>query len=323
MTAMMIILSASAQDYVEGWYYDDYPNDEYVSGYSSWQTGYDEDPWYGSQEYDIPLVFSLTDENGGSFGSGDAIDNWLVYEDADWNDALFRTSFYSEDDDTLGLVFHFQDDENYYMFLMSRDSSPVNVGSDNYMAIVKVEDGDATVLESEREAYSSNEFHDIAIQYNDGELTVMYWEEAFDEGSPDLTLSTKDNTFEGGGALGFYGYDNGYDGGWSNTNLAFGPITVLAVDDDGDGVIDDEDNCEFTANEDQADADGDGLGDVCDEDFEADGGDTGVDGGSDTGALSLEDGGDIKLGGSCSAVSAPAGLAVFLLSLVAIFRRRQ
>jgi Thrombospondin type 3 repeat/Concanavalin A-like lectin/glucanases superfamily len=43
------------------------------------------------------------------------------------------------------------------------------------------------------------------------------------------------------------------------------------VDADGDGVVDGSDNCPNHANADQADLDGDGRGDVCDEDVDGDG----------------------------------------------------
>jgi hypothetical protein len=41
------------------------------------------------------------------------------------------------------------------------------------------------------------------------------------------------------------------------------PPDSLPVDSDGDGVFDTEDNCPYTFNPDQADADGDGIGDAC------------------------------------------------------------
>ena len=51
-------------------------------------------------------------------------------------------------------------------------------------------------------------------------------------------------------------------------------ITNLILDDDdtdADGIVDPEDNCPEIANEDQADLDDDGVGDVCDEDVDGDG----------------------------------------------------
>ncbi len=48
-------------------------------------------------------------------------------------------------------------------------------------------------------------------------------------------------------------------------------IGEFSVDTDGDGVIDDSDNCPEEANADQADMDEDGLGDVCDDDIDGDG----------------------------------------------------
>ena len=47
--------------------------------------------------------------------------------------------------------------------------------------------------------------------------------------------------------------------------------TLLPTDADGDGVSDGSDNCPAASNTDQADHDGDGLGDACDADADADG----------------------------------------------------
>jgi hypothetical protein len=51
---------------------------------------------------------------------------------------------------------------------------------------------------------------------------------------------------------------------------ADGTGDVCDDDIDGDGILNDSDNCPETANEDQADMDGDGIGDVCDNDKDGD-----------------------------------------------------
>ena len=64
----------------------------------------------------------------------------------------------------------------------------------------------------------------------------------------------------------------GGDGGTINLfQLELCAVGEFSVDSDGDGVIDDADNCVDTANADQADMDEDGIGDVCDDDIDGDG----------------------------------------------------
>ncbi len=70
----------------------------------------------------------------------------------------------------------------------------------------------------------------------------------------DWILTVNDTAFGDGGAINEFSIE-----------LCFG------TDTDMDGVADTDDNCPLDANSDQADTDGDGIGDVCDSDSDSDG----------------------------------------------------
>lgn len=337
------IQAASAADYFEAWTYN-FDDEETIDGRDSWVSGYGEDEWYGvvSDNTGYAYACPLTDDNGGSFGSRDAADNWLVYEGADWNDALFTSNFYVTDDDTVGLVFRFQDRENYYLFMMTTNSSPVDAEG---MVLIKIEDGRPSILDRSDRTYEEGTVGAIAISVNDDEINVWYSDDY--EGPnvheyADEVLSADDPDPFGPGYAGYYAYDMG--GSSFGTFAAYlGEPTIFTIDDDEDGIIDDEDNCEFESNPDQLDSDDDGIGDVCDDtpgDDTEDPGDTndpgnnggggddsgnnGGNGSDDTGVdLSEIESGDVKLGTSCATVVGGAGWAGLLIGLLAAGRRRR
>ncbi len=358
VVAGMLLLAppALAVEYIDAWSYDSYADEQSMVGRDGWETGYAADRWVGysvssGRRYVKPTT---DDRDSGSWGDGGPHDNWLVNTELAFGDAGLFTVIYAEDDDTLGFVLCHQDARNYYLFAMaghrrSTTSSRTDDGSSPFWggevyrsAIVKITAGTAVVLAEVDHSFVRETRVAVQFEHEDGALVARVWDAAEPDGPPAFQLEASDDDPLEPGLVGFYAWNAGEADG---DDAYFGAIEVYQVDQDEDGVADDEDNCEDVANEDQADSDGDGTGDACDDDpvDPVDTGDTDpvdpvdtddsdlddTDGTPDDtgGPSAVDDSGLPVVGGGlvcgCAGGAGAAAVAPLLLVLLGVRRRRR
>ena len=97
--------------------------------------------------------------------------------------------------------------------------------------------------------------------------------------------------------------------GTLNRAQTSGALRLVRVDRDGDSLLDDEDNCPDTPNATQADIDGDGIGNDCDDDMDGDGIPNYVDNCPDTSNPTQADSDGDGVGDTCDDDFAESGLA--------------
>ena len=300
--ALLLCLGSAQAGYVSVWSNPAFPIDDYLDGADSWRTGYSSDPWYGYDAGDFgDYALALTDDNGGSFGDSGPADNWLVNDDALAKDGWASTVIYTDDDDTVGIVLNHSDDDTFYAMVaigsttgsadeFGNGSNPLGYGEGARIVLFEVDGGTVTIIdELEGVSYSASSFCKLAIGKNNNQVWGRFWDDPDETWGEAEVLVGSDSTPLPEGATGFYAYDSGY--GDNALGSYFNDLQLYAYDDDDDGVIDGEDNCEDVANPDQEDRDRDGIGSACDDDES-----TGDDGGGDDGTG--DDGGDDDGGGS-------------------------
>jgi hypothetical protein len=263
---------AHAESYIDLYSVGSFPDDAHLSDSDDWDNGYHEDDWHSESDW----VCSTSDDDDDDWGSGGATDNWLVKEDVFAEDMWMSAWMWTQDDDTMALIFHQESPATFYAITAVGNSSagghsnPFGFDS-RTVALVKVDDGYVTVLASDPTAVPRDTNIYVAAGHNDGMVWAKLWTTEPDLNSEadwvdaDWSLSGTDSSaLMGGGRMGYYAYDAG-GMGWDSTETCFGPMDVWLVDEDDDGVADDNDNCEFVSNPDQADADEDGQGDACED----------------------------------------------------------
>jgi MYXO-CTERM domain-containing protein len=305
LVSLLPLVALSHAGPVEVWSPTGLPNGGGVDGVAGWSSGYSRDDWY-SADLDGSgfIIYSATDENTGD-NSG-ALDNFLVNAAETVTQGRWTSGFYTEDDDSFGIVAGHSSGDDMIMLVFcggygEGPSCPFDIGGVG-LAMIQVSGGSYSLLDASGSTYRPTAAGSLYLDYNDGVLTG-----AWPDGGVTLSASVSLRSLS---KVGFWSYDAGYDGGGrGNTNTGFYTnddvaMALYAHDDDSDGVIDDDDNCEKASNRDQADSDRDGIGDACDSSGGGGGGgggDTGGGGGGggggDTGGGGGGGGGDTGNGG--------------------------
>ena len=323
LASLILALGSVANaEIISAWGVTDFGNNMSLVGDLGWEGGYENDPWYTYDGSAYPYTDDgVSQQDNPRYGRGTAQDNWVL-NGSTVGDGRMEVNFFNTDDDTFGVVISHSGGDSFYLLAHSSDATPPPVSEVNRgtALLYRVEDGVGELLDDTRISHNDEEWNNLIFQVNDGVLIAqMNGEKLFE---------VVDNDPLDPGLSGLYAYNNGYESG--NSTAFVLNVDVNFFDDDADGVADDFDNCEFEPNEDQADEDGDGIGNLCDPDFGLDTGEP-VDTGGDTnnggggGGGDFVPGGDVTLIGQCACSSSDAGSSAWgLLGLLgAIFFRRR
>ena len=234
--------------------------------------------------------FAVYNQGPNACVKSEPVDNIIVNGSADWKDYVFDARMRNLDDDTMGVVFRYQNTANYYAVWFSRDTAPsAEQTCDSAFEgarLVSVSSaqgaGKATVLANSKVTYTQGKEHLIRVRVAGSSIQVFF--DANADGTiadPEERIFNAQDSTHGKGAIGLFAYQNGtatspcnHGGCW------FDDVVVRTLDDaggggakdgDGDKVADGVDNCPTIANPDQANKDGDAQGDACDADADNDG----------------------------------------------------
>ncbi len=185
--------------------------DDFSTDTSSLHTQIDE----GSSQ--APGVWAVTggllrqSANINTFDSPKWSGTFFYRNDFVWTHYNFSVTSRSTDDDQFGIMFHYQDADNYYRVHWGRQRT---ISGANYLVLDKRVSGVTSALDGTATQYTQNQWYDFDIIVND---TGIY---AYIDGTLTLT-GTKDSNLEDGGTIAYYS--------WGNQNSEFDDVTVVPI----------------------------------------------------------------------------------------------
>ena len=120
-----------------------------------------------------------------------------------WTDYRFSARMMSQDDDGLGLMFGYQDANNYYRFSMDSQRS--------YRRLVKVVNGVFTELAGDTVSYATGVWYEVQAVMSGGTIQILF------DGAPLFTISDSSHT---AGRIALYS--------WGNTDANFDDVEVTS-----------------------------------------------------------------------------------------------
>jgi len=163
--------------------------------YSGW-TIVDEGTYYGPSEWSAASGTMVQNSNiyGGSTAAGELtkLGTYAYYPGGlGWTDQQIDMTIRSQDDDAIGVMFRYQDSDNYYRFSWDR--------SRGYRRLVKKEAGVFTLLDEDAVLYNIGQTYQLRIEAQGTSLTVSI------DGSP--VFSVTDAAINSG-SVGLYTWGN-------------------------------------------------------------------------------------------------------------------
>jgi hypothetical protein len=258
LTLLLAAMTAAYAGPVDLWFKTNFQPDAPIAGSDGWVQGYAPDAWVGHPD-GTRMMPATDDDNydspGDAYGSGWAADNWLI-RGAAFSDGGMTVELGNTDGAPIGVVLRHNGSDSFYLVAHTRNDAPPPMPAvfDPAVFVLRIEGGEGAVLGTADAPFMLGT-STLQVELDGGALRVTF------DGVALLDLTDPDPL--PAGQAGVYSYNSGFTGNFGDTSY-IESVEVYLFDDDNDGVVDDDDNCEHVSNADQLDNDRDGAGNACD-----------------------------------------------------------